>query len=134
MLRAEPGQADGHRLVVEPQKTRRATGAPLASRQRARSRFGDSPVVVLGRRSDLLAWNRTGHALFAGHLAPDSPDQAATRPHTARMVFPAHSRRRSKLLPEADGDSVPRRSCPGHQRRPARMPPGATVSPGPPSA
>ncbi|MFF3691042.1 helix-turn-helix domain-containing protein [Streptomyces sp. NPDC002187] len=55
--------------------------------------FGDSPVVVLGRRSDILAWNRTGHALFAGHLAPNSPDQAATRPNTARLVFlDAHTR------------------------------------------
>ncbi len=49
--------------------------------------FGDSPVVVVGRRSDVLAWNRAGHALFAGHLAPDSPDRAATRPNTARLVF-----------------------------------------------
>jgi len=57
------------------------------------SAFGDSPVVVLGRRSDILTWNRAGHALFAGHLAPDSPDQAATRPNTARLVFlDAHTR------------------------------------------
>ncbi|GAA1194181.1 helix-turn-helix transcriptional regulator [Streptomyces hebeiensis] len=49
--------------------------------------FGDAPVVVAGRRSDVLAWNRTGHALFAGHLAPDSPDRAAERPNTARLVF-----------------------------------------------
>ncbi|MGW6309042.1 helix-turn-helix domain-containing protein [Streptomyces niveus] len=55
--------------------------------------FGDSPVVVLGRRSDILTWNRAGHALFAGHLAPDSPDHAATRPNTARLVFlDAHTR------------------------------------------
>ncbi|MBL1117253.1 helix-turn-helix domain-containing protein [Streptomyces sp. 110] len=55
--------------------------------------FGDSPVVVVGRRSDVLTWNRAGHALFAGHLAPDSPDQAATRPNTARLVFlDAHTR------------------------------------------
>ncbi|WP_024802303.1 helix-turn-helix domain-containing protein [Nocardia sp. BMG51109] len=55
--------------------------------------FGDSPVVVLGRRSDILTWNRAGHALFAGHLPPDSPDQAATRPNTARLVFlDAHTR------------------------------------------
>lgn len=49
--------------------------------------FGDSPVVLVGRRSDVLAWNRGGHALIAGHLNPDSPDRAATRPNTARMVF-----------------------------------------------
>ncbi|MFC3997101.1 helix-turn-helix domain-containing protein [Nocardiopsis sediminis] len=55
--------------------------------------MGDSPVVVLGRRSDVLGWNRAGHALFAGHLAPDSPDRKATRPNTARLVFlDAHTR------------------------------------------
>ncbi|MCI3220919.1 helix-turn-helix transcriptional regulator [Streptomyces sp. NP-1717] len=55
--------------------------------------FGDSPVVVLGRRSDILMWNRPGHALFAGHLAPESPDQPATRPNTAKLVFlDAHTR------------------------------------------
>jgi transcriptional regulator with XRE-family HTH domain len=37
--------------------------------------FGDAPAILLGRRSDVLAWNRTGHALFAGHLDPDSPDR-----------------------------------------------------------
>ncbi|MFE2943500.1 helix-turn-helix transcriptional regulator [Streptomyces sp. NPDC059255] len=47
----------------------------------------DSPVVVLGRRSDILTWNRAGHALFAGHLAGDSPDRAATRPNSARLIF-----------------------------------------------
>ncbi|GAA2073982.1 helix-turn-helix transcriptional regulator [Streptomyces albiaxialis] len=55
--------------------------------------FGDSPVVVVGRRSDVLAWNRAGHALFAGHLPADGPDRAATRPNTARLVFlDAHTR------------------------------------------
>ncbi|MEU9456792.1 helix-turn-helix transcriptional regulator [Streptomyces sp. NPDC048277] len=49
--------------------------------------FGDSPAVVLGRRSDVLAWNRTGHALFAGHLDPHIPDQPDQRPNTARLVF-----------------------------------------------
>ncbi|WP_369389881.1 organomercurial lyase [Streptomyces sp. CG1] len=37
----------------------------------------------------------------------------------------------ARHLPEADGDSVPRRSCPGHPRRPAWMQPGAMVGPGP---
>ncbi|MEU6555270.1 helix-turn-helix transcriptional regulator [Streptomyces sp. NPDC046915] len=50
--------------------------------------LGDVPAIVLGRRSDVLAWNRLGHALFAGHLdfaAPDLP--AAQRPNMARLVF-----------------------------------------------
>nr|WP_279591909.1 hypothetical protein [Streptomyces sp. 846.5] len=37
--------------------------------------FGDAPAVVLGRHSDVLAWNRTGHALFAGHLDPHIPEE-----------------------------------------------------------
>ena len=49
--------------------------------------FGDTPAILLGRRSDVLAWNRTGHALFAGHLDADGPDRAGTRPNTARLVF-----------------------------------------------
>ncbi|MFF3396929.1 helix-turn-helix domain-containing protein [Streptomyces sp. NPDC002659] len=55
--------------------------------------FGEAPVVALGRRSDVLAWNRAGHALFAGHLDADSPDRVAERPNTARLVFlDAHTR------------------------------------------
>jgi transcriptional regulator with XRE-family HTH domain len=45
--------------------------------------LGDVPAVVLGRRSDVLAWNAAGHALFAGHLDRDGPE----RPNLARLVF-----------------------------------------------
>lgn len=55
--------------------------------------LADVPVVVLGRRSDVLAWNRTGHALYAGHLDPDSPDRPAERPNMTWLVFSdAHTR------------------------------------------
>ncbi|MFE2138670.1 hypothetical protein ACFW9X_36770, partial [Streptomyces sp. NPDC059466] len=47
----------------------------------------DVPVVVLGRRSDVLAWNRAGHALYAGHLDPEGPDRPGERPNMARLVF-----------------------------------------------
>ncbi len=71
--------------------------------------FGDTPVVVLGRRSDVLAWNRTGHALFAGHLDFDCPQQAATRPNTARLVFlDAHSRDLYDDWPKKARDAVGR--------------------------
>lgn len=51
------------------------------------------PVVVIGRRSDVLAWNRAGHALYAGHLDPAAPDRPAQRPNMARLVFlDAHTR------------------------------------------
>ncbi|GLL02853.1 helix-turn-helix domain-containing protein [Dactylosporangium matsuzakiense] len=54
---------------------------------------GDVPTLVLGRRSDVLAWNRAGHALFAGHLQADSPGRGPDRPNMARLVFQdAHTR------------------------------------------
>ncbi|MFJ6530534.1 helix-turn-helix domain-containing protein [Streptomyces longwoodensis] len=51
------------------------------------------PAIVIGRRSDVLAWNRLGHALFAGHLEPGAPDMPGRRPNMARLVFlDAHTR------------------------------------------
>lgn len=49
--------------------------------------LADIPAIVIGRRSDVLAWNRLGHALFAGHLNPNAPDVPAERPNMARLVF-----------------------------------------------
>ncbi|MER8162087.1 helix-turn-helix transcriptional regulator [Streptomyces sp. NPDC094472] len=49
--------------------------------------LGEVPAIVLGRRSDVLAWNRLGHALFAGHLDSGAPDLPAQRPNMARLVF-----------------------------------------------
>ncbi|WP_258948704.1 helix-turn-helix domain-containing protein [Lentzea californiensis] len=48
--------------------------------------LADVPAVVLGLRSDVLAWNRLGHALFAGHLDFAAAGQAV-RPNMARLVF-----------------------------------------------
>jgi transcriptional regulator with XRE-family HTH domain len=47
----------------------------------------DIPAIVLGRCSDVLAWNRLGHALFAGHLDFGAPDLPTQRPNMARLVF-----------------------------------------------
>lgn len=49
--------------------------------------LGDVPALVLGRRSDVLAWNPIGHALLAGHLSPDAPTVPETRPNMATLVF-----------------------------------------------
>ncbi|WP_182883985.1 helix-turn-helix transcriptional regulator [Microbispora sp. H10949] len=55
--------------------------------------LGDVPVLVLGRHGDVLAWNAPGHALYAGHLAPEGPDTPRQRPNMARLVFlDAHTR------------------------------------------
>jgi hypothetical protein len=45
------------------------------------------PALVLGRRTDVLAWNRLGHVLLAGHVSPTAQDDPADRPNMARMLF-----------------------------------------------
>jgi hypothetical protein len=45
------------------------------------------PALALGPATDVLAWNQLGHALVAGHVALDAPEQAATRPNLTRMLF-----------------------------------------------
>ncbi|MEU9087543.1 helix-turn-helix transcriptional regulator [Streptomyces sp. NPDC048357] len=49
--------------------------------------LADVPAMVLGPRSDVLAWNRLGHALFAGHLDRGAPDLSGQRPNMASLVF-----------------------------------------------
>lgn len=46
-----------------------------------------TPAIVLGRRGDVLAWNRTGHALFAEHIAFEAPRDPERRPSIPRMFF-----------------------------------------------
>lgn len=45
------------------------------------------PACVAGPRLEILAWNRLGHALIAGHLDAEAPSDPATRPNMARLVF-----------------------------------------------
>ncbi len=55
--------------------------------------LSEVPVLVLGRRSDVLAWNPAGHALFAGHLPREVPQRPDGRPNMAQLVFlDAHTR------------------------------------------
>jgi transcriptional regulator with XRE-family HTH domain len=46
-----------------------------------------TPAIVLGRRGDVLAWNRTGHALFAEHVEFAAPADLGRRPSIPRMFF-----------------------------------------------
>ena len=45
------------------------------------------PAVILGRRNEVLAWNRLGHLLLAGHCDFDAPARPADRPNLIRMLF-----------------------------------------------
>ncbi|MEU6666941.1 helix-turn-helix transcriptional regulator [Streptomyces sp. NPDC046727] len=58
-----------------------------ASARQLLAAMTDVPALVMDRRGDVLAWNQLGHALLAGHLAPESPDTPATRPNLTRMLF-----------------------------------------------
>jgi transcriptional regulator with XRE-family HTH domain len=49
--------------------------------------FENTPALVLGRRSDVLAWNPLGHLLLAGHIDRAAPDRPAGRPNLTRMLF-----------------------------------------------
>ena len=69
-----------------PERVTAATGQLLEA-------LGDVPAIVLGRRSDVLAWNRMGQALFAPHLDLGAGARSAERPTMARLVFlDAHTR------------------------------------------
>jgi len=78
----------------------RPTGckAPRPERLRPTTRhlmdaMPDVPAFVAGRRTDILGWNRLGHAFLAGHLPYSAPERPATRPNIARMIFlDAHTR------------------------------------------
>lgn len=79
-----------HALANTP-KSRRPARPPVervtTATRSLLAALGDAPAVVLGRRTDVLAWNPAGHALFAGHLDPAEPGSPARRPNMARLVF-----------------------------------------------
>ncbi|MGN9843096.1 helix-turn-helix transcriptional regulator [Nonomuraea sp. H19] len=71
-------------------RTRRRTARPEQVRPSVRimiESFGNVPALVLGRFLDILVWNPMAHALLAGHLNFDAPNQTAERPNVARMLF-----------------------------------------------
>lgn len=76
---ARPGKTK-RRTLTKPDKARPGTLRLI------RSMF-TTPAVVLGRRSEVLAWNALGHRLVAGHLDLASPETPSTRPNMTRMLF-----------------------------------------------
>ncbi|MEV6927286.1 helix-turn-helix transcriptional regulator [Dactylosporangium sp. NPDC051485] len=72
-----------------PAKKRRAARPDTARPgiRRLVDAMGDVPAIVLGRRSEVLAWNDLGHRLIAGHCDRTSPDRPADRPNLTRMLF-----------------------------------------------
>lgn len=79
-----------HDLARPVRATRRRAPRPDRVRPgiaRLVEAMGEVPAVVLGRRTEALAWNPLGHALLAGHYAIDAPSRPADRPNLTRMLF-----------------------------------------------
>ncbi|QUQ63001.1 helix-turn-helix domain-containing protein [Kutzneria sp. CA-103260] len=96
-LRLDPDEHEHLRALARPPRQSAAPRPPAERVAPATAELmaalGDVPAVLLGRRNDVLAWNPLGHALFAGHLDPDSPSRPQERPNMARLVFrDAHTR------------------------------------------
>ncbi|MER0444367.1 helix-turn-helix transcriptional regulator [Streptomyces sp. Edi4] len=80
--------AGAARHVPRPRRPRPETLTD-ATRDLLRA-VGGVPAMVLGRRTDVLAWNPLGHALLAGHLDfldPDDPEDPVRRTNMSRMLF-----------------------------------------------
>jgi transcriptional regulator with XRE-family HTH domain len=79
-----------HQLARPVRARRRPATRPEVARPGARQlvhRMGDVAAILVGRRTDVLAWNRLGHLLLAGHVDADAPDRPADRPNLTRMLF-----------------------------------------------
>lgn len=82
-----------HLLDLARSKTNSGPHAPISIETPDRQAIDmlgfvtDRPAVLLGRRNDVLGWNRLGHALIAPHLPFDAPASAANRPSLPRMLF-----------------------------------------------
>lgn len=77
--------------LARPGKTNRPTPAKPDKVRPGKLRLIQSmpgtPAVVLGRRSEVLAWNSLGHRLVAGHLDFAAPEAPSTRPNMTRLLF-----------------------------------------------
>ncbi|MFJ8697554.1 helix-turn-helix domain-containing protein, partial [Streptomyces roseolilacinus] len=92
VLRLDPAEtAHLHNLARQPAAPRLVRPRPERPHPRVLALLASlgeaAPAVVLGRRGDVLAWNRTGHALVAEHADFDAPRDPARRPSVPRMFF-----------------------------------------------
>ena len=79
-----------HDLARPTRARRRRSPRPAVARAstvRLINAMPDVPAVLLGRCSEVLAWNALGHVLLAGHCEFDAPDRPADRPNLTRMLF-----------------------------------------------
>jgi transcriptional regulator with XRE-family HTH domain len=77
--------------LARPRRTkRRRSQRPDSARPgigRLIAAMRDVPAMVLGRHTEVLAWNDLGHLVFASHYDRTAPDRPADRPNLTRMLF-----------------------------------------------
>lgn len=73
----DPDERAHLRDLARPAPPKRwRTPPPVSVRARTRTlidAMGDVPAVLMGRSSEVLAWNRLGHSLVAGHIPYVAP-------------------------------------------------------------
>lgn len=77
---AHPAPANRPRTAAKPEVAKPGAEQLLHS-------MSDVPAVLLGRFNDILAWNRAGHLLLAGHLERDAPSRVQDRPNQLKLLF-----------------------------------------------
>ncbi|MFF8784215.1 helix-turn-helix transcriptional regulator [Streptomyces sp. NPDC015125] len=92
VLQLDPAEtAHLHNLAHQPATPRLVRPGPETPHPRVLALLASlgehTPAVVLGRRGDVLAWNRTGHALVTEHVDFDTPHHHERRPSIPRMFF-----------------------------------------------
>jgi hypothetical protein len=79
-----------HTLVrpapAKPRRSVKPANARPGTRQLIDA-LSDVAAIVIGTRTEVLAWNALGHRLLAGHLDADAPYRPAGRPNLTRMLF-----------------------------------------------
>ena len=86
-LRLDPAEHEHLRVLASPKRPTRPRARRTKLRPSVRDLLGVMPAaIVIDHRADVLAWNRVGHALLAGHIDHDAPD-TRDRPNIARMLF-----------------------------------------------
>lgn len=79
-----------HTLARPVQAKRRRATRPDAARPamiRFMTAIREVPALVLGLRTEILAWNPLAHALLASHCDFQAPNRPADRPNLTRMLF-----------------------------------------------
>lgn len=80
-----------YNLAQSPARSRMVRDSPEKPHQRVLSLFESLhetiPVVVLGRRGDIIAWNHSGHELLFEHLPFEVPHDVHRRPSVPWSFF-----------------------------------------------